>query len=88
MMATYRPENLIKMNLQRLKINSKVFDFSKIGEDVATVCVAAGFAKTKSEARRLIAGRAIKLHGMVVEDQFARLSFVRETNLFILMENE
>ena len=76
------------MNIQRLKINKNVLDFSKIGEDVAVVCVSAGFAKTKSEARRLIAGRAIKLHDMVVEDQFARLGFVRETNLFVLMENK
>jgi tyrosyl-tRNA synthetase len=71
-----------------MKLKQTDFEtFSNAGEDIAVICVQAGFAKTKSEARRAILGRAIKLQDVVVEDQFARLLFVKKTKLFVLMEH-
>jgi tyrosyl-tRNA synthetase len=55
-----------------------------IGIDLAEQCVVVGFAKTKSEARRLITQGGIRLADRVVKDPFARLA--HDHNEWILVE--
>ena len=61
------------------------FDISHIGVDLSEQCVRVGFAKTKSEARRLIKQGGIRIDDRVVKDPFARLA--ADDNDWILIEH-
>jgi len=51
-----------------------------VGVDLADIVVNAGFAKTKSEARRHIDQGGIRLNDtVIVTNKFARLAFSNET---------
>jgi hypothetical protein len=56
-----------------------------VGMDLAEVIVLAQFAKSKTQARKLIQQRAIRLNDVVVSDSFARL-FFHETTGWILIQ--
>ena len=53
------------------------------GMDIADMLVAAGFAKSKTEARRLVKDGAIKIQDIKVTDPFARVAVVGD-EVFIL----
>ena len=53
------------------------------GMDIADMLVAAGFAKSKTEARRLVKDGAIKIQDIKVTDPFARVAVVGD-GVFIL----
>lgn len=61
------------------------FDISHIGVDLAEQIVKADFAKTKSEARRLIKQGGIRIDDRIVKDPFARLA--ADNNGWILIEH-
>jgi len=73
------------MKLKRLKAT---FDFSQIGEDIAVICMKAGWVKTKSEARRVIASGGIRLEDIPITDPLARLVFDGDKDTFFLLEKE
>lgn len=53
------------------------------GTDIAEMLVAAGFAKTKSEARRAVEQGGVRLNHIKVTDPFARVAVVGD-EFFIL----
>jgi tyrosyl-tRNA synthetase len=58
-----------------------------IGTGILTANVLAGFAKSNSEARRLIQNRAIKINDIVVEDQNLIINSSHFINGIILLSN-
>lgn len=53
------------------------------GMDIADMIVAAEMASTKTAARRLVKEGAIRLNGIIIKDQFARVAVVNG-EMFIL----
>lgn len=62
-----------------IKLNKANFG----GMDIAEMLVAAGFAKTKSEARRAVEQGGVRLNDIKITDPFARVAVVGN-EVFIL----
>jgi tyrosyl-tRNA synthetase len=60
--------------------------FNLIGVDILTLLVSSGMCSTRSEARRAIENRSVKLDGdHLVTDPLARLVFDKERNAFFVI---
>ena len=62
------------------KIEIRKDDFSKIGVSLIDAVIEAGFAKSKSEARRFVEVGSIRIDGKTAVDVQARLCHNPETN--------
>mgnify|MGYP006268288801 CR=1 FL=1 len=64
-------------------------DIDNLGAEVAEICVTVGFAKSKSEARRLITQGAIRFDDIQIHDPYARLVYDTEVKKwYFIMGNE
>jgi len=64
----------------------KDIDWGKSGVSVAEILLRIGHAKSKSEARRLISGGAVKIGSIKIADPFARFVVLPEKNKFVIVE--
>lgn len=79
------------MKLHRIKLtkeNISQNQFMNIGIDIADAFIRAKLCKTKSEVRRAIENKAIKIQDITIENVFTRLAFDSKTNNWFILELE
>lgn len=75
-------------NFRNIEVNLPRDQFSQIGVEIVELLVQSGFVKSKTEGRKQIQNKAVKLNDtFLVEDPFARLAHDPQTNTFFVMMN-
>ena len=74
------------MQVKFMKAKLSEDQFRQIGMDVAELFLRSGLVKSKSDARRQIEQRSLKIDNALIFDPFARV--VLDNDTFIILEHD